>query len=88
MLLAKGDETSGALLVLCAEKGQTSGLFERSYAQDGRYQWVRIGPQDIADAEALNHYLQGRRQHDPDLWLLELDIPNAERFIEETGVVD
>ncbi|MFZ4747332.1 MAG: DUF1491 family protein, partial [Sphingomonas sp.] len=28
-------------------------------------------------------WLERRREHDPDLWIVELDIPNAQRFVAE-----
>lgn len=82
-VLAKGDDTAGAILLLSAEKGRITGLFERVLRPDGRYVLERAGPQDIENQEEFDQYLARRRKNDPDLWLIELDIPEGQRFIAE-----
>lgn len=83
-VIAKGDPTSGALLLQLLEKGRFFGLFERTLDASGSYSWGRTGPQDIENTELLAEYLERRRSRDPDLWIVELDIPDAERFIAES----
>lgn len=81
-VLAKGDETAGAILLICMEKGVVQSVRERILDAQGRYVWTAVGP---GDADALQGYLERRRNGDSDLWLVELDIANAERFTAETG---
>jgi hypothetical protein len=83
MVLAKGDETAGGFLLATRDKGRNSGLFERILGPDDSYQWQRVGPQDTVDEVGIDHYIQKRCASDPDLWVIELDIPNAERFAAE-----
>ncbi|MEY2926205.1 MAG: hypothetical protein RL367_682 [Pseudomonadota bacterium] len=83
MILAKGDETAGGLLLATREKGRNSGLYERILCSDGQYLWQRVGPQDIDGETETDLYIQRRCAFDPDLWVIELDIPNAERFAAE-----
>lgn len=83
-VLAKGDPGGGAVIVACAEKGRTSALLERALGIDGAYQWVRCGPQVVEHESEISNYLERRRARDPDLWVVELDIPEAERFAAET----
>jgi hypothetical protein len=83
-IIAKGDATSGALLLQLLEKGRYFGLFERMLDPSGGYVWGRTGPQDTENMDLLGQYLERRRSRDPDLWIVELDIPDAERFIAET----
>jgi hypothetical protein len=83
-IVHKGDETAGAILLETAERGRTTGLFERQLGIKG-YGWQRVGPQDIEDREAFIHYIEKRRSSDPDLWQIELDIPNAERLAAEVS---
>jgi hypothetical protein len=80
-VLKKGDETAGMILVQTAEKGRTTGLWERLLTPSGAYAWTRVGPQDVDNEEEIAHYMERRRARDPDLWHIELDIPSAERFI-------
>ena len=83
MILAKGDEMAGGMLLATRAKGRNSGLFERILAGDKGYAWQQVGPQDMVDEVAIDHYIQRRQSSDPDLWVIELDIPNAERFAAE-----
>jgi hypothetical protein len=40
MVLAKGDETAGSLLISLYHKGRVSGLFEQLLDTQGRYRWT------------------------------------------------
>lgn len=83
-VLAKGDDSSGAILLQTMERGQPTGLFERAPDYVGGYRLMPCGPQSDADSEAVTQYLARRRQSDPDLWVIELDIAHAKRFAAET----
>lgn len=72
-VLAKGDATAGALLVLIADRGRTVAIRERGMRPDGHSGWISAGPADLEDAEAMAGYLERRRRFDTDLWLVELD---------------
>ena len=87
-VLAKGDETAGAILLVCAERGEAKALLERTIDLDGHYRWTPCGPQDVESAETRESYIQRRRRSDPDLWLIELDVADAERFAAETTGFD
>lgn len=81
MLLQRGDDTAGSVLLSMLEKGQSAGVYERLLTRNGVYQWTRIGPQTIENIQEITEYLDRRRKADPDLWLVELDIPDPARFI-------
>ena len=83
-VLAKGDPTSGSVLIQTLEKGRFSGIYERILDPSGQYLWGRSGPQDIEKTDEISEYFARRRARDPDLWLIELDVPDAERFIVES----
>ena len=83
-VLVKGDEISGVILIEAAEKGQFAGLFERVSDFAGGYRMERCGPAAEEGTDSLNQYLERRRRSDPDLWVIELDIADAERFAAET----
>lgn len=83
-VLAKGDGTAGAILVVCAERGVITSLLERILDIDGCYLWQPVGPQIPEKSAEIDDYLARRRARDGDLWLVELDIANAERFAAET----
>ena len=83
MILAKGDAEAGAILIVALEKGQITGLYERQMAADMRYVWTGIGPQALDNKAEIDEFVERRRARDPDLWVIELDIPNAPQFIAE-----
>ncbi len=88
MVVVKGDPISGAILIQAVEKGQEKGLFERVPDYAGGYRLAPCGPsvETSRDSEpgSLAAYIERRRRSDPDLWVIELDIAQAERFAAET----
>ena len=82
-VLAKGDPTAGAVLVILAEKGRKVRILERALRGDGRYIWQDVGTQALGNTEETEKFLARRRNFDPDIWLIELDVASAERFAAE-----
>jgi hypothetical protein len=82
-VLAKGDDTSGIILVQCSNRGDPGPLLERRFAMTGGYIWESVGPEDPKDGESAENYRQRRREADPDLWIVELDIADAPRLVAE-----
>lgn len=83
-ILKRGDSDRGSLVLLVARRGEHSACLERTLGADGNYHWVQVGPAAGADAETLADWSQKRIRFDEDLWLIELDIADPERFIAET----
>lgn len=79
-VLARGDRESGAILLVCSERGGLPVFLERGIGPDGTVRLLRSGPQDVADAGEADAYWRRRRARDPDLWVVELDIADSERF--------
>ena len=83
MVLARGDAMSGAILVLALDRGADPAFHERGFGPGGDIALIRTGPTS-GDPAAVTDYWQRRRRNDPDLWVVELDIAQAERFAAET----
>ncbi|MBB3348126.1 MULTISPECIES: DUF1491 family protein [unclassified Sphingomonas] len=83
---ASGEAQSGAVLVLLCE-GRSLRAVERMRGIDDRDVLIAAGPSD-GDSAAVEDYWRLRRRRDPDLWVIELDVPDAERFVAETMLVD
>lgn len=81
MVLTKGDEISGAVLLALADHGAVIGLRERGLSPDGSYCWVEAGPKDAGDPQTLNDYLERRRKFDPDIWVVEIDLDEPESWL-------
>jgi hypothetical protein len=79
-VLTKGDATAGALLLILLERGQNPRLLERVLKPDGSYGWEVSAGQDPENTAEVPQLVDRRRRFDPDLWVVELDIPSAERF--------
>jgi hypothetical protein len=79
MVLAKGERTGGAILTVVAEPGGAERLLERGLGPDGRPSMIDSTPTDD-----LVGYWMRRRRRDPDLWVVELVVPAAERLVVET----
>ena len=82
-ILHKGDADRGALLIVVRKRGEFVALLERALAPDGSYRWANSGPEDDSDGKVAR-FLARRVDFDPDLWAIELDIAQPERFIAET----
>ena len=82
-ILARGDAERGSLLLIVTERGRHFAVLERMLDASGAYCWKTSGPTE-SQASELTEWLKKRRKSDGDLWLIELDVPDAERFIAET----
>ncbi|MFZ3484348.1 DUF1491 family protein [Sphingomonas sp. 3-13AW] len=87
MVLARGDRDSGIVLLLVEAHGEPSLLFERGYDREGRRCVVRVGPES-GDPHELVDYWQRRRRSDPDLWVVEVNVADAQRLAAETIFAD
>ena len=86
-VLAKGDAGAGAILVILAERGEKVKFMERVLQGEGRYSWQEVGTQAVANPGETEKFLARRRSFDPDIWLIELDVPSAERFAAEMNTM-
>ena len=87
MILASGDPDRGALVLLVAHRGTHFACLERGMSEGGMYKWQTVGPVAGASDDELRDWTQKRHRFDPDLWLIELDVPLPERFIAETTAI-
>jgi hypothetical protein len=85
--MKKGDPDRGSLLILVASRGQHVACLERVLNLDGSYRWETVGPGDSASSTEIADFLARRTRFDEDMWAVELDIADPERFIAETTSV-
>ena len=88
VVLARGDAQAGGILVIVSERGGEPRFLERGIGPDGATALIKTGPSDSADPQESADYWRRRRARDPDLWVIELDIADAERFAAETILGD
>ena len=77
---ARGDRQAGAILIIDERE---SVVLERGIGPDGITALIETGPA-AGRGETPDEYWQRRRQRDPDLWVVALDVPQAKRFAAET----
>ena len=83
-IVKRGDPDRGALVLIVTRRGEHHAFLERALGVDGIYCWQQVGPAVGADSAELADWSQKRVRFDEDLWLIELDIPDPQRFIAET----
>ena len=82
-VLHKGDRLSGIILVQLLERGHFRTVLERMTDLDGKQKMIPCGPKYDAQDTEISDYISKRKRVDPDLWLIELDIAEGERFADE-----
>lgn len=80
-VLARGEHDAGTILAVLSHNGAGVRLYERMPELDGTRRWRCAKTQDPEDPFDFQEYLDRRRRQDPDVWIVELDAADAERFI-------
>ncbi len=80
-VLQKGEQDAGTILVVLTERGGNGRVYERMPQADGSRDWTLTRREDPENKRELDEWLARRGNQDPDLWIVELDIANGERFI-------
>ena len=83
-VLAKGEKDAGTLLVVCIARDAPAKLYERMPQMDGARRFEMTREEDTENKSEFSEYLNRRRSQDSDIWILELDIAQGERFIDFT----
>ena len=86
-ILARGDRDRGSLVLFIIHRGVHVACLERSVGANGVHAWQKVGPEAGSSESTVLDWSQKRRRFDPDLWLIELDVPLPERFIAETTAI-
>ncbi|MGF7154039.1 DUF1491 family protein [Novosphingobium gossypii] len=80
-VLSKGEPDAGTILAVLSHNGRDARLYERMPDLDGTRAWRCSRRQDPENPFEFQEYLDRRKQQDPDVWIVELDGADAERFI-------
>lgn len=80
-VLKKGEQHAGTILVVLTERGSNARVYERMPQADGIRAWTLSRAENSQNKAELEEWLDRRGSQDPDLWIVELDIANGERFI-------
>lgn len=80
-VLNKGEPEAGTLLVVLTRGGREGRAYERMPNLDGTRAWHCSRRQESDNVREFDEYISRRSKSDPDLWVIELDIPDGERLI-------
>jgi len=83
-VMRKGDAERGSLIIFVSNRGQHVAILERVLGLGGDYEWQASRPSDSDGSGDMVNFLARRARFDDDLWAIELDIADPERFIAET----
>jgi hypothetical protein len=83
-VIRKGDPERGSLVLIVGSRGRHVASLERVLSASGAYQWAAAGPPESASSAEIRDFISRRARFDEDVWAIELDIADAERFIAET----
>ena len=80
-VLARGEPDAGTILLVMRESRTKPRLFARMPHPAGTRPWTLTRMQDPDNKQDFEDYLARRQAQDRDVWIVELDSPNPERFI-------
>ena len=80
-VLAKGERDAGTILLVTVYRDEPARLYERMPALDGSRSFVAAKAENPENPADFSEYLARRRRQDADIWLIEVDIANSERFV-------
>lgn len=81
MVIAKGERDAGTIMVICCHMGTKSCAYERMPQLDGTRSWTPGKQQDLENPLEFSEFCDKRKRQDPDLWIVELDHPEAVKFL-------
>ena len=84
-VIARGERDAGTILVVCCGKNRLCAAYERMPQPVGGRSWTLNRKQEAEKPQEFWDYLDRRSRQDDDLWIVELDVPEGERFIELPG---
>jgi len=80
-VLQKGEREAGTILLVLCENDTNARTYERMPQLDGSRKWQESRVEDPENKQEFRDYVMRRGAQDRDLWIVELDIAQAERFI-------
>ncbi len=81
MVLKKGERDAGSLAIVTSHRGTPDRLWEHMPQMDGVRKFMVSRVQDPENTTDFAEYLDRRKGQDPDLWIVEIDVADPERFI-------
>ena len=84
-ILRRGDADRGSIILVITSRGHQVAVLERLFASAGDAKWHRRDLGESPGSTQIGDFLAKQARFDADLWAVELDIADPERFIAELG---
>ena len=81
VILAKGDRESGTYIVLLRERDGSVKLVERRPSAGFGFEWQVTQEKTPENEGEIYEYCDRRHAQDEDLWVVEAQVENAQRFV-------
>ena len=81
VILAKGDRESGTYVLLLRDRSGTVKLVERRPSAGFGFEWQVTQEEPPENEGKIYEYCQRRSAQDDDLWVIEAQIDDPERFV-------
>ncbi|MFN4284229.1 MAG: DUF1491 family protein [Alphaproteobacteria bacterium] len=75
VVLKRGDEDAGAVLLRIDKGARGALLLAREYGADGKRRWLPALGDGPAATDEVEAYIARRVARDPDLWVIEVEDP-------------
>ncbi|MEO0057656.1 MAG: hypothetical protein RIT17_1113 [Pseudomonadota bacterium] len=86
-VLGKGERDAGTILLVTLFRGAGAQLYERMPTLDGSRTFVATKAENPENPQEFSEYLARRRRQDADIWLIEVDIAEPERFVAQIAAL-
>lgn len=80
-IVKKGDPTAGQVILVTRRRNGHVEAYSRTMNSRGNYSWTVAAESRGEELSKVNEYLERQRRYDPDLWIIDLDTDNPERFV-------
>lgn len=80
-VLHRGEREAGTIMLVLSERGAPAQAYERMPQSDGTRRWVPSRTQATDDPRVFWEWCERRHRQDGDLWVVELDVADGQRFI-------
>lgn len=83
-VIARGDDTAGAVLVKLATLDGKAAIWQRSFDfMTGEREWIVLAD---GDEPEMDQVLKRQRNSDPDLWVIEVESRSGETLLDQPGL--
>lgn len=80
-VVSRGERDAGTIALLTIERDRAARFWERMPQLDGSRPFVCTREENTEKQQEFSEYVTRRGAQDPDLWIIELDVPQGERFV-------